>query len=232
MATPRVYQRVGNTSSVPSDYDVSVGQLSILFDGIDDSMQTNSIDFTATDKMTVFAGVRKLSDPLDAILIELGTNANITNGTFAIGAPVSAGAQKYDYKVKGSTAVIDVYTTDAAFTAPVTSILTGISNISGDQAILRVNGAQAAISTADQGTGNYGNYPLYIGARAGTSLFFNGHLYQLIIAGGSVINIAEEDLDLVLNESGDSITAETTLPIGISTIEACERFVNRKTLAY
>ena len=30
---------------------------------------------------------------------------------------------------------------------------------------------------------NFGNYPIYIGSRAGTSLFFNGRMYGLIIRG-------------------------------------------------
>ena len=33
------------------------------------------------------------------------------------------------------------------------------------------------------GTGNFGNYPLYIGARGGTSLYLNGQLYSLIVRG-------------------------------------------------
>jgi hypothetical protein len=46
-----------------------------------------------------------------------------------------------------------------------------------------VNGKLGDKRNTDQGTGNYGNYPLYIGRRAGTSLPFNGHLYSLIGIG-------------------------------------------------
>ena len=49
--------------------------------------------------------------------------------------------------------------------------------------MLRINGSQASSSSGDQGSGNYGNYALYIGASAGTSLFFNGRLYGLVVAG-------------------------------------------------
>ena len=48
---------------------------------------------------------------------------------------------------------------------------------------LRVNGSQVGTSSADQGTGTFGNYPLFIGARNSASLFFNGHLYSLIVRG-------------------------------------------------
>jgi hypothetical protein len=48
-----------------------------------------------------------------------------------------------------------------------------------------VNGAQVGSVLSDQGTGNYGNYPLYLFRRGGTTLPFNGNLYALIVAGGS-----------------------------------------------
>ena len=32
-------------------------------------------------------------------------------------------------------------------------------------------------------TGSFGNFPLYIGRRGGTSLSFNGNLYGLLIRG-------------------------------------------------
>jgi hypothetical protein len=72
---------------------------------------------------------------------------------------------------------------DSGYIAPITNTLTGIGNISGDTVILRINGTQAASSAADQGTGNYGNYPLYIGRRGGTTNPFNGRLYGLIVRG-------------------------------------------------
>ena len=43
--------------------------------------------------------------------------------------------------------------------------------------------ADAYSSNNSQGTGNYGNYPLYIGRRGGTQLPFNGHIYGLIGVG-------------------------------------------------
>ena len=73
--------------------------------------------------------------------------------------------------------------TAANYNAPLTNVVTGAFDISGDSTILRINGGQIGSATGDQGTGNYGNYPLYIGARADTSFYFNGHLYSLIVRG-------------------------------------------------
>ena len=187
------YQRV-NTAT---DYDTVGFPPYLSFNGSNSAMLTNSIDFSATDKMTVFAGVRKLSDAATKIVAELSANLNTNNGAFFVGAPFSAGAN-YGINTKG-TATAPTATTNI-FAAPITNVLTGLGNISGDQAILRVNGTQAAISTADQGTGNYGNYPLYIGARAGTSLWFNGHLYNLIVRGAQSTDQQIIDAERYINE--------------------------------
>ena len=202
MAEPRVYQRVGNTSVNPSDYDVSVGQLALVFDGVDDGMVTNSINFTSTDKMTVWAGVRKLSDAAIGMVTEFGVGGVNTN-QFQLTAPRTAAAN-YGFVSMGSTT--SNATSSSVFAAPITNVLTGIGDISGDSAILRVNGTQAAISTSDQGTGNYGNYPLYIGRRGGTTLPFNGQLYNLIVRFGA--NLDE------------------------SKITEVEKYLNNKTLAF
>jgi hypothetical protein len=94
-------------------------------------------------------------------------------------APNAASAT-YAFESKG-TALTDAVGTP--FTAPLTSVLTGVSSIASDVNILRVNSTQADSDTGDQGTGNFGNYPLYIGRRGGTSLPFNGNLYSLIVRG-------------------------------------------------
>lgn len=156
------------------------GKYSLLFDGIDDALVTGSIDFTATDKMTVVAGVRKLSDAAFGSLLEFG-NLALNLNVFGVSALSGTALATYRYRSTGS-AVSDSVSA-GSFASPITNVLTGISNISGDSSILRINGTQAATNTTDQGTGNYGNYPLYIGSRAGTSLPFNGHLYSLIVRG-------------------------------------------------
>ncbi len=156
----------------------------LKFDGVDDSLSTNSISFTATDKMSVFAGVRKLSDAARAMLVELSTSYGDV-GTFGIDAPLSPTNKDYRFVSGGSLAAGGVATGNG-FVAPITNVVTGLGNISGDLATLRVNGAQVAQGTGDQGTGNYGNWPLYIGRRNNASLPFNGQMYSMIIVGKAV----------------------------------------------
>jgi hypothetical protein len=158
----------------------SNGLYYLSFDGTDDGMATPSIDFTGTDKMTVWAGVRKLSDAAIGMVVELSASAGANNGVFYLSASASAGAN-YQLVSKGTVLAA---ATPSGIAAPKTNVLTGICDISGDLCRVRVNGA-ATSATTDQGTGNYGNYPLYIGRRAGTSLPFNGRIYQLIIRGAA-----------------------------------------------
>lgn len=152
----------------------------LSFDGVDDFLVTPTIT-PETDKVQVFAGIRKLSDAARTTLVELGDGATIA-GSFNIEAPGVATTPTYRFKSEGSTA--SFAGSPSSFAAPITNVLTGIGDISGDLATLRVNGSQAAQSTADQGAGNFLAYPLYIGRRGGTTLPFNGHLYGLITRFG------------------------------------------------
>jgi hypothetical protein len=176
------YQRV-NTST---DYDSDPAKFPryLRFDGSDDYMLTNSVNFTGTDKVTLWAGVRKLSDGANGAVIENSVNIGTNNGVFTIQAPQGTVAplNHYTFATKG-TNFGSATTGTTGYSAPITSVLTGLGDISGDSSILRINGTQAATSTDDQGTGNFGNYPLYIGRRGGTTIPFNGRIFSLIIRG-------------------------------------------------
>jgi hypothetical protein len=167
------YQRV-NTST---DYDSTGFPVYIKPNGSNQFMQTNSINFTATDKMTLWAGVRKLSDAT-AIIAETSNDANSNNGSFFAYQLSAAGLR---YGSRGTSTSIATFNN----TAPITNVLTALSDIAGDLTTLRLNGAQVATSTADQGTGNYGNYPAYFYMRAGTAFPFNGHDYGSIARGAA-----------------------------------------------
>jgi hypothetical protein len=179
------YQRV-NTST---DYDSTGFPIYIKPNGSNQFMQTNSINFTATDKMTVWQGVRKLSLATTGALVELGTNSESVNGSFGLFIPTGASQFSNLIQLRGTArAAITIPTT-----APVTEVLSVAYDI-GEADILdeikpRINGAiPSPISTVvpgPAGTGNYGNYPAYFYARAGTSLPFNGHDYGSIARGAA-----------------------------------------------
>jgi hypothetical protein len=173
------YQRV----AAATDYDTSGFPLYLRFDGTDDSLATASIDFSATDKMSVFAGVRKLSDAAAGVVTELSSNINSNNGAFifAPGSYTTATGSLYHASSKGT--VIAPLNSTTTFASPITNVISALFDIAGDKNTIRINGLQNAQSTDDQGTGNYGNYLLYIGRRGGSTLPYNGRLYSLIVRG-------------------------------------------------
>lgn len=171
------YQRVVDAST----YDTAGFPLYLKFDGVDDGLQTASVDFSATDKVFVSAAVRKLSDTTTGTVVELSAEKNANTGVFALFAPISNGGANLAWFSKGtseSQAII------SGMAAPISTVLTGIGDVAGKVSRLRGNGGVLVSSATTQGTGNYGNYPIYIGRRAGASIPFNGRLYGLLIRGG------------------------------------------------
>jgi hypothetical protein len=195
-STATEYQRVGST------YDVTeAGQADnyhLVFDGVDDSMVTPSIDFTGTDEMSVFAGVRKLVDAGAGLIAGAGI-PTAQPGAFELFGPVSA-APNYNFRSSGTIA--DSGAAPTGFPAPTTNVLAGFGDIGSPSTALRVDGVGVGATTLTQGTGNYGNYPLYIGSRAGTALRFNGHLYSLLVRGALTA-------DNLLNQTETYVASKT-----------------------
>jgi hypothetical protein len=155
------------------------GKPYLAYNGSNSSMATASFAW-GSDKATICVGVRKLSDAVGfGTLLEFSADSNTSNGTFALFAPATAGSASYHWQSRGTTRRQAVYT-NAAVAAPVTNVITGLGDISGDRSTLRANSAQVAQDTIDQGSGNYGTNQIFWGARAGTSLFFNGREYPSI----------------------------------------------------
>lgn len=146
-------------------------------DGADDYMVSAPIDFTGTDKVSIFAGIRQLSNAARAMLFEL--SAAGAAGSFALNAPISAGGG-YAFI---STASSGVLATLPPTAAPRNSVLSMRASISGDLVSISENGAAPVVNTADQGAGNYGNHALYLFRRGGTKLPWAGHFYGLIGVG-------------------------------------------------
>lgn len=159
--------------------NATTGAYYLEFDGTDDFLVTNSIDFTATDKVSLFAGVRKLSDASAGMVCELGSNVSTTAGTFFIAAPPGALAQI----TAASNGTVARFADATNLPAPISTVISVSSDITANTLIIRANGTQRMKNTISQGAGKYANYPLYIGRRGGTSTPFNGHLYSLIGIG-------------------------------------------------
>lgn len=151
------------------------------FDGVNDWWQTASINFTSTDKATIVAGVRRLSDAADGVIYMLSsTNAN--NGMFWLKGPGSGTATKFEFLSRGTAQSIP-FTSSATYDAPISAVATGVTDIAAPVATLRLNGTQVDSKVVTQGTGTFGNWPLFVGMQNGASLPFNGNLFGLVIIG-------------------------------------------------
>ena len=163
------YQRV------VSNYDVTEAGVPscyyVLANGVNTAYVTPTIT-PGTDKVQVFAGVRKNSDAAAGTVIELSDTADSNNGTLFLRAPQAAAAN-YIFRSRGT--VVSNVISPSSYAAPITNVVTGLGDIAGDVSRIHVNGSQVAESLTDQGTGNYLAYPAYIYARGGTTLPFNGY---------------------------------------------------------
>ena len=165
--------------------NATTGAYYLAFDGSDDFLMTNNIDFTATDKVSLFAGVQ-VAAYADALLLEFSSDVNAHSRSFYIAAPdfnntLGKGYYSISYGIVYLNPLHATYSLQGTY--PDNAVLTVTHDISGSLSTIRRNGVKGVDGTADKGTGNFGNYPLYIGRRGGTSLPFNGHIYGLIGIG-------------------------------------------------
>lgn len=157
----------------------------IEYNGVNTAYATPALPAPGVDKAQVFAGVRKLSDAT-AILLELSSLTNLLAnvGSFYVTAPEDASIE-YASLSRGSAGLAASQRANITGVgdAPDSAIITATHDISGDLSTIRRNGVAGTNGTGEKGAGNYnpeGTYPLYYGARAGTSFFFNGRSYATL----------------------------------------------------
>jgi hypothetical protein len=201
------YQRVVDAAT----YD-AVGFLPYLeFNGLSWSMGTGSIDATAVDKAQVFAGVRKLSDATLQAIVQTSVNPDINNGTISLISAIPPTIIQLYWQLRGTTRIDG--SVSSGFSSPISGVVTGLFDISqatpATEISGRINGTQRTLTysgASDAGTGNFGNYPLFIGANNNASAFFNGWMSSLIVRFGPNLSTSQ--------------------------IEATESWVNGKTGAF
>jgi hypothetical protein len=172
-ATLPVYQRVTTSTT----YDTTDFPLYLKFDGVDDGMVTPTIT-PGTDKAQMFIGLRNLFNNA-GVIAETSTSAGASLGALVLRG--ITGTPAFRLTTQGTAvAIVD---TASTFVSPVTLVLSAQADISAPSATIRGNGTATTVTTG-QGTGDYRDYPLYIGRRGGTTLPFNGQLYSLITRFG------------------------------------------------
>lgn len=168
------------------DSDVTKFPPYLYFDGTDDFLVTGNINFSATDKVSVFAGVRKLSDTLNQVIIE--SENWVKNGAFSVVASaLYTTRDTYEVGLQGTSLVARG---DKSFVAPISTVITVLLDIGAPtketEIITRYNGAAPTSTSWYQtgaGTGNFVSSVYYIGRRSGTTFPLNGRIYSLITRG-------------------------------------------------
>lgn len=194
---PGFHATQATTASRPT-YQVVSGRPCLSFDGVDDFLQTSTIT-PGIDKVQVFAGARYLTNTTAQDVVAYGFPLN---GSFALMSPRSAGVNHISWRAGGTSIGLNDY----SVSPPVTFVVAAVSDIPSDVLNLRYNSINVSPSIAEQGTGNYLAYPLFIGRRGGTTLPFSGNIFSLIVRFGT-------NLDA-------------------STISSTETWVNSKTGAF
>ena len=182
MAVPTNYQRVGDPYDITESgvADVYCG----YFDGVDDCLVSLSIDFSSTDKMTVFAGVRKVTDPT-AIVAELSALSPDNNGSFYFVSGTDVGITGWQLLSHGNEPANGLQVAYSSIVGIDSAVISSTHDISGDLSTIRRNGVAGTSGTGDKGAGNFGNYPLYVGQRGAASLPYKGFLSVICTRGAA-----------------------------------------------
>lgn len=162
--------------------NATTGFLYWEFDGSNDLLSTAAIDMTGTDRVTLWVFARKRSDAAAGILAEFSVSSTAQAGSFAI-LHSTAAAASYTFRSRGSSG--NSINTPTDYAAPHSAVLTLQGEISPANLNARVNGAVPTgfPSATTQGTGNYGNHSMFIGARSGAVSPAAADIYGVIALG-------------------------------------------------
>jgi hypothetical protein len=181
------------TSTKRPLYKTSGGISWLLFDGVDDYLSSAAAFNLSAYGQIALATAITPSTTATVLVAELGPNTSSTGGTFFIAVNNTA-VGALDIAINGA-GIDDNGTTSTAYGSGVTSEfscqkLDITDGSAATRAPLRVNGASAPSTVAaDAGTAGTtfsGTQTLYVGARAGTSLFFAGKMHGLFIRGNGL----------------------------------------------
>lgn len=199
------YQSITTATSYNSDTTKFPPYLE--FDGADDCfIPSSNLDFSASNKVSVFCAVSKNLVTNFGIVAELSASAGTNNGAFALwinGDTGGLGRNTHGITLRGTTNFYDE--AFRPYPSPANAVLSYIFQPGeADQISSRINGSPVTASSTLNSTsaGNFGNYPLYIGSRAGATLRFGGRLYGLIVRAGT--STAQEISDTETYLSGKS----------------------------
>lgn len=175
----------GTTASKPTLRQTGGGLYYLEFDGIDDGLNTPSINWGVGSAMDVFSGLRSLDtggsnnrwlenvDALDGRVVQDAPN----NGTNHYGAITVRSA------VGG--AVSTVTATNASFAPPADLVATAQHDLSDTSTVLRLNGSDIGSNVTGGDFGALPTSPIAVGYSGFSSIFANIYLFSLVVRGNT-----------------------------------------------
>jgi hypothetical protein len=157
------------------------GKYYLDFDGVDDEMGSASIT-PGTNKVQVFAGVRKTSDAVIGAITGNRTAINTPDGFFEMLAPAGAGINNFGFHYKGTGTRRELFA--GGYAAPFLAVLHAFADITAPVASLRVNNDDPIQNTVETGSGDFAVGVHKLGRRGATAVRYNGRIYQLIVRFG------------------------------------------------
>jgi len=156
----------------------------LQFDGVDDSLRTEAINFTATDKMSTFIGYRMTGSGTYRTIIELSADSAANDGSFGILGSNNAPTGNYLY-CRGTN-----FATGQSMFPSNKNVFTTLWDLSKSTIATELTARRNSVpdsltysGAASAGNGPFGNYPIFMGAKGGVSSIFGGNAYSIIIRG-------------------------------------------------
>jgi len=176
-----VYQYVNTTT----DYDTDDFPYYLIFDGAEDFLSSSAVNLTGTNKLSVFGGLYSGSANIGSVCGN--GDYNTVGGYFECFLPFNTGQNRWArIGWRGQEIAWRELSTERQVPIVLTGVIDGDgTTVATEVPILNINGVLQTTTggSVTGNTGNLANAPFYVGARAGTSSYFLGRIYSLIIRG-------------------------------------------------
>lgn len=160
--------------------NATTGAYYLAFDGVDDGLVINSIDFSNTNSVTIFGGVvfNNLSGN-SQFIVELSNDSWENKGAFALWRGYS-GITNYALRRNITSGSAEDLTANNDNTN--TAVVTGVIDSNKNTEFLRNLGRLKSSKTLEVTTNKFKTYPLTIASRQNT-LPLSGAIYSLMVIG-------------------------------------------------
>jgi hypothetical protein len=171
--------------------NIANNQPALRFDTSDDYLQTPSINLTGTNGITLFVVVANITAGSNRVIAELSADANTAaNLGFTL---LKNTSNQIDTYVRGAVGFSEFLSTATVTTGPVIISVTYDKAQATNEVTNWLNGVSAGTRPSNSNNiDNFGNQPLYIGMRGGTTLPFGGDLLEILMYS-RILSTAERE---------------------------------------